>query len=97
VLVGGGEVLPLAGPRAGAGEADLTKRRHRQLLVAGNTAAFNSFGPTRYRRPGEVRNASAKTVFEENPRQRRGVPAVLLRGGRRARHAGLAWPQPLAG
>ena len=33
--------------------------------MAGNTAAFNSFGPTRYRRPEEVRNASAKTVFEE--------------------------------
>ena len=26
----------------------------------------NSFGRTRYRRPEEARNASARTVFEEN-------------------------------
>jgi len=39
----------------------------------------------------------AKTVFEEILDNDEASPAVLLRGGRRARRAGLAWPQPLAG
>jgi len=60
--------------------------------VAGNTAAFNSFGPTRYRRPEEVRNAfrqdGLRIILDKDEASRLFCSEV---GGERAM---LAWHGP---